>query len=861
MNNKKNKDKSIELLKQNEKRFRSLFENANDAIWLMDKDTFVDCNSMSVKLFKCKNKDDILNHTPIDFSPIKQPDGQNSKKKALKYITATQNGRPQRFYWRHIDKNGKPLDTEISLNRIILDKKIYIQAIGRNITEHKKTEEQLKESEEKYRKLTENSPDAIVVYIDGKIIYINKECLNLMKAKKTEDLIGKSVMQFIHPEYREMIVKRMKKVVKEGVVLPSVEEKFIRIDGSFVEVEVKSMSIKIGERIAVQLIARDITERKIYESALLKSENKYHILMNLAVDGIMLGSHQGIITDANEYMCEMLGMNRKDFIGKHISQLPFSKASLDKSPFRFDLLHSGKIVTNDRVLIRPDGVKVFIEMKTKMMPDGTYHSIYRNITEHKQTSNFLQLVLNSIPDFVFWKDRNSVFLGCNESFAKVAGFQTSKDIIGKTDYDCNWKKEESDAFVKDDRIIMETNTAKYHIIEPQLQAGGKKAWLETSKVPLQDENGQVIGILGSFTDITDRLNIENKLVESEEKYRRLFESSNDSILLLDENTGEIIDSNPFVFNLLGYSKSELVGNKIFEISPFNNIISSEYKFKEFKEKGYVRYDNLLLHSKSGNKKYVEFILIVYLVGNKKLIQCNIRDLTERNELEEAKIGFLSITSHQLRTPLSITKWVLEAMKHDDALNPKQEKRLADLIISNERLINLANDLVNVSRIETGKLIINKKNINLERNIFDLINSFKTLTDKKNKTIETKINADIKNVNCDPIIINEVLKNLLSNAINYSKEDSKKIILSVTERDNDYLISVWNEGFIDALSLEKIKNFDKFTRGVGSSEVEPAGSGLGLYITKKMIEAHGGIVWFESDAKVGTTFYVTIIKSR
>jgi len=107
----------------------------------------------------------------------------------------------------------------------------------------------------------------------------------------------------------------------------------------------------------------------------------------------------------------------------------------------------------------------------------------------------------------------------------------------------------------------------------------------------------------------------------------------------------------------------------------------------------------------------------------------------------------------------------------------------------------------------------------------------------------------------------VLENLLSNAVNYSKEGSKKIILTATEHADDYLISVWNEGLIDAISLEKMKNFDKFVRGVGSSEVEPAGSGLGLYITKKMIEAHGGNVWFESDAKVGTTFYVTIIKSK
>ncbi len=980
---KKNYEKK---LIQSEERFHNLFNNANDAIWLMDKETFIDCNSKAVKLFKCKNKVDILNHTPIHFSPNKQPDGLSSKIKALKYIKLALSGHPQRFYWQHKGENGILIDTEISLNRIASNGNFYIQAIGRDITLHKKEEEKLrqseerfkniykysaagislikidgkwidvndefckitgytrsqllrfkftditykedikkskinfnkllkskikhtyfekryihkngniiwvylslslisdslgkplyfithiqdishnkqievslKESEEKYRTLIENSPDAIVVYIDGKITYVNNECVHLMKAKNKEELIGKPVMKFVHPNYRELIINRMKMITKVGIVLPNMEEKFVRLDGSYIDVDVKSMSLNLGGKLAVQLIARDITERKKIQLSLQKSESKYYTLMNLAVDGIILGTHEGVITDVNEYMCEILGMLKKDFIGKHISNLPFDKDSLVKSPFRFDLLQKGEVVTNDRVLLKKDGSKIYVEMRTKMMPDGTYHSIYRNITESKKAANFLQLVLNSIPDFVFWKDINSVFLGCNEAFAKVAGFQSSKDIIGKTDYDCNWKKEESDAFVSDDRNVMKNNMAKYHIIEPQFQAGGKSAWLETSKVPLHNEEGKVVGLLGSFTDVTSRINNEKKLLESEEKYRRLFESSKDSIIILDEKSGEITDINPFVFNLLGYSKEELLGKKIYEITPFNSVIINENKFNEFKKKGYIRYDDLSIKAKSGSIKYVEFILSIYQVGDKKLIQCNIRDLTERRDLEEAKIGFLSITSHQLRTPLSITKWVLDSILHDDELNPKQIKKFNDLVISNERLINLVNDLLNVSLIETGKLVVNKKNIDLEKLIKDLSMTFKVLSEKKKKNIILNIIPDLTNIYCDPVLVHEIIQNLLSNALNYSKESSKYISLSVSERKNDYLISVNNDAYIDPSSADRIKNFGKFVRGMNAQEVEPAGSGLGLYITKKMIEAHGGTIWFESNTDTGTTFYVTIIK--
>ena len=735
------------------------------------------------------------------------------------------------------------------------------------------------------------------------------------------------------------------------------------------------------------LINRELNRRNQIENNLIDIKNKYYVLIDLAADGIMLGSHDGIITDVNRYLCDMVGLKKEDIIGKEIKHFPFTKESIDKNPLRFDLLNKGEIVDSEREIINSLGSKLIVEMRTRMMPDGTYQSIYRDITNRKnveekleesekkyhelienspdaiivydtegkilfinketlflmnatkkeeligksvmqfvhpdskalviermskslkekidlpiaeekfikidgssikaevksmpikfngklavqviirditdreKASNFLKLVVNSIPDFIFWKDRNSIFLGSNEAFAKVAGLQSSEDIIGKTDYDLNWRKEESDAFIADDRRVMESNTAKYHIIEPQLQAGGKQAWLETSKVPLHDDEGQVVGILGSYMDITERINIEEKLEESEEKFRRLFESAKDSILLLDVDTGEITDSNPFIQDLLEYSAKELIGKKIFEISPFRDIIENKEKFNELIKKNYIRYDNLDILSKTGKIKYVEFVLNVYTVGDKKVVQCNIRDLTEKRELEESKVGFLSIASHQLRTPLSMTKWVLDALLKEKGLTVFQKSKLNDLVYSNERLINLVEDLLNVSMIETGKLIVNKKLIDLGKLINDLVASLKSLADKKKKNIKIINLPNLKEVYCDPILINESLENLLTNAFVYAKEDSKDITISVEDREDDYLISIHNEGYIDDSSSEKINLFDKFSRGANSSVIEPTGSGLGLFITKKMVEASGGTIWFTSNIESGTNFYLTIVKNK
>jgi PAS domain S-box-containing protein len=142
----------------------------------------------------------------------------------------------------------------------------------RDITDSKRAEEALKESEIKYRGLAENSPDAIAIYVKGKIVFVNNECLRLMAAATPEELIGKSVIEFVHPDYRALVAERMSKVVSEGTVLPLAEEKFVRLDGSEVEVEVKAMSIRFGNKLAVQLIIRDITERKQAEQKLIKAK-------------------------------------------------------------------------------------------------------------------------------------------------------------------------------------------------------------------------------------------------------------------------------------------------------------------------------------------------------------------------------------------------------------------------------------------------------------------------------------------------------------------------------------------------------------------------------------------------------------
>ena len=148
-----------------------------------------------------------------------------------------------------------------------------------------------------------------------------------------------------------------------------------------------------------------------------------------------------------------------------------------------------------------------------------------------------------------------------------------------------------------------------------------------------DEKGELISIVGTVLDITERKRAEEKLNASEVRYRRLFETSKDGILILDADTGMITDVNPFLIEMLGYTHEQFLGKKVWELGFFKDIVANEDKFLELKQKEYARYEDLPLKTVDGRHLSVEFVSNVYLVDHMKVVQCNIRNITERKRAE------------------------------------------------------------------------------------------------------------------------------------------------------------------------------------------------------------------------------------
>lgn len=154
-------------------------------------------------------------------------------------------------------------------------------------------------------------------------------------------------------------------------------------------------------------------------------------------------------------------------------------------------------------------------------------------TQLIKNEKFLQLILDNIPQFIFWKNNDLVYQGCNLNFAKAAGVVTPENIVGKTDYDLAWKQEQMESFRRDDQTVMDNKEPWLHIIESQYQADGKEAWLETNKIPLIEKNGDVTGVLGTFQDITE-------LIEAKQKIEDMLRTENERLeLLIEERTQEL----------------------------------------------------------------------------------------------------------------------------------------------------------------------------------------------------------------------------------------------------------------------------------------------------------------------------------
>ncbi len=417
------------------------------------------------------------------------------------------------------------------------DMAVALEKLRKEIEERIAAEKLLRESEERYRNFVANSSEGIYrvdliepVPLDlpeeeiAELISKNavggevNEALANMYGVTPEQMIGRHVTD-LTPDYGKRVIGIVRSKSHQVSALETVDYdkngKPVYLSESFFGV------VKDGMLHRIWGVQQSITERKRAEERLRRSEEEHRQIVEKMGEGLVTTDADYVFTYVNPALAKMLGRTYEEMVGHHISEFVHPDHR-DLISEQIELRKKGVSKPYDLTWITKDGRKVY----TITSPQGIFDSqgnfigsfgVVTDITEHKRTERelrrsreMLQKVLDTIPARVFWKDRNSVYMGCNKLFAHDAGVESPAEVSGKTDYDMPWTKEESDLYIEYDRHVMESDTPEYHILERQLQADGKHAWVDTSKVPIHDEYGNVVGILGTYEDITERKGFEEE---------------------------------------------------------------------------------------------------------------------------------------------------------------------------------------------------------------------------------------------------------------------------------------------------------------------------------------------------------------
>ncbi len=247
-------------------------------------------------------------------------------------------------------------------------------------------------------------------------------------------------------------------------------------------------------------------------------------------------------------------------------------------------------------------------------------------------------LLEGLADAVGLADLNGNILYVNPAFEKVTGYKKS-EIEGRPAVALAKKlvvPPEAKGVLQNFRRIPTGRNSNAPSQFRIRRKDGKEIYVLGSAGQIRDGAGNLVFIEYSMREITNMVEGERKLRESELRYRRLFETAKDAILIIDSETGKIIDSNPYLSEVLGYPQSHFIGKRLWQISPLKDIAGNKGKFRELRREKYMRYEYLPLETKAGKRLEVEFVSNVYLVGKKKIVQCNIRNITERKKSEEEK---------------------------------------------------------------------------------------------------------------------------------------------------------------------------------------------------------------------------------
>jgi protein-histidine pros-kinase len=621
-----------------------------------------------------------------------------------------------------------------------------------------------------------------------------------------------------------------------------------------------------------------LAEEKLRNAA----EEKYKNLFNNANDAIIMHDLEGRITSWNHAAEKIFGWTAEEITGKDLLPILVPEESRAQMQRITCNITRGETSYFEPELLRKNGSRINASLTVSNIKDADQNvigisCIIRDITERMQAEKELKLrgrIIETMAEGVYLiRASDSVIVYANPKFESMFGYDKG-EIAGKhvSIVNAPTEKDPQKEAAKIINILNETGewSGEVYNIRKDRTTFWCYATVSSFEHP---EHGMVW--ISVHTDISERKRMQEELIQSEEKYRTLYESSSDAIMMLDEKG--FFDCNTAALRIFGYSeKEDFLKMRPSEVSPpyqpdsTDSLTSSNNKIAEAFREG-TNFFEWVHRRKNGEDFPAEVLLTEFQLGGKQVLQSTVRDITQRKKAEEiisenqrlvlagkAKSEFLAIMSHELRTPLNAIIGFSELMNSNmqSEMNEKQKRYMENILTAGKNLLGLVDSILDLSRVEAGKMEIFIEKISVHGTINDTLSPLKEKAAKQNIILKNDLDPQLDTIETDTQKFKHILTNLLSNAIKFSKPDGGTVTIR-TKKEGDmakFSVSDTGIGIMEKNMGRLFKTFEQLDTG---STRKYGGTGLGLVVSKKLVELISGSITAESRYGEGSTFTFTL----
>ena len=648
-------------LRISENKFSKAFHTTPDSVNInrLEDGMYIEVNEGFTKITGYK-REDVLGKTSLEINIWADPEDRSRLVEGLQ-----SQGEVENLEATFRMKDGMEKVGLMSARIIEINGQQCILSITRDISERKRIEQELRESEERYRLLAENSPIGIVLHRDEKVFYVNRSAARLFGTSEPKNLIGRHILDFVHPDYRSIVLERAKSVLEQNQIAPLLKEKFLRLDGTSIDVEVAGVPFFSQGKRAVQVIVNDITERKQTEDALKHSEAFLDSIIEQSPLAMWVSDDKGSLIKLNQSLRDLLHIKDEDVLGKYnVLQdniveeqgfMPLVRRVFEEGEqVRFNLKYDTSQLEH---LDLAETATVILEVTISPILDANgkvANAIIQNVdvTERERTEEALrltQLAVDRAPDAIHWVGPDGKFLYVNDATCQSLGY-TREELLSMTIFDIDplYPRDEWH-----DHWELERNLG-YYVLETVHKTKNGQIFPVEIVVNRVNHEGKEFNCAYA-RDITDRKLAEETLQESEEKFRSIVENALAGIFTID-HAYHFIYANDELCKILGYPEEQLLGMDFREVlaDDSRDLVAERYIRRQRGEEVPPRYEMDVVRS-DGEIRHAEMsVTVVKDKAGNLLSMGQLVDITEskraQKELEDTKI-LLEATFEQTPVPM------------------------------------------------------------------------------------------------------------------------------------------------------------------------------------------------------------------